>query len=200
MSEDSFDSDAGDVCLDFANTNDWHASDHPIENLHSYDDLVAWGKSAGLVSPKLAARLSQLAIEHPQNAGRAYNAAIQFRESIYRIFSRRYAGKPIRDEDLKALNAVVSVAKSHQRLVPYDGKFAWEWKADHDDSNIIVWKIALSAADLLTSDQVSQVRECEDDRGCGYLFLDTSKNHSRRWCSMEFVWQPRQSPPPLLKK
>jgi len=45
--------------------------------------------------------------------------------------------------------------------------------------------VARSAAELLTSDNVDRVRECEDDRGCGYLFIDQSKNRSRRWCSME---------------
>ncbi len=185
MSEDSFESDAGDVCLDFANTNDWHASDHPVENLHDYDDLVAWGKSAGLVSPDLAGQLSEMAKDNPDKTQREYISAIQLREAIYRIFSRRYAGIPIFERDLEELNHVVSAAKSHQRLVPYEGKFAWEWKADHDGSNILVWKIALAAADLLTSDKVARVRECEDDRGCGYLFLDISKNHSRRWCSMD---------------
>ena len=49
----------------------------------------------------------------------------------------------------------------------------------------VVWPVARSAADLLTSDLLSRVRRCEDDRGCGYLFIDTSRNRSRRWCSME---------------
>ncbi len=185
MSEDSFESDAGDVSLDFANTNDWHASDHPIENIYNYVHLVAWGKSVGLVSPELATQLSLLAKEHPEDAKHAYTDAIQLRETIYSIFSRRYAGKSISEQDLEILNSVISVAKSHQKLVPAEAKFTWEWKDDHDGTNIIVWKVALSAVDLLTSDKVSRVRQCEDDRGCGYLFIDVTKNHSRRWCSMD---------------
>ncbi len=185
MSEDSFESEAGDVSLDFANTNDWHASDHPKENLHTYEDLITWGKSAGLISQELAIQLARLAKDHPEDARHAYSDAIQLRESIYSIFSKRYAGKPISEQDLDVINSVINDAKGHQKLVPADGKFTWEWKDNHDSRNIIVWKVALSAVDLLTSDRVSRVRECEDDRGCGYLFIDMTRNHSRRWCSMD---------------
>ena len=45
--------------------------------------------------------------------------------------------------------------------------------------------VVLAAAQLLTSDWVGRVKQCEDDRGCGFLFIDTSKNRSRRWCSMD---------------
>jgi len=37
---------------------------------------------------------------------------------------------------------------------------------------------------LLTSSQrLNQVRQCRGDN-CGWLFVDGSKNHSRRWCDM----------------
>jgi predicted RNA-binding Zn ribbon-like protein len=49
-----------------------------------------------------------------------------------------------------------------------------------------VWPVAYSAADLLaTPDQLARVGQCQDDRGCGWLFLDLTKNHSRRWCAMD---------------
>ena len=160
-------------------------SDHPQENLHTYEDLIAWGKSAGLISQELAIQLARLAKEHPEDARHAYTDAIQLREAIYRIFSKRFAGKTISEQDLDVINSVINEAKDHKKLVPADGKFTWEWKNDHDGTNIIVWEVALSAVDLLTSDRLSLVRECEDDRGCGYLFIDMTKNHSRRWCSMD---------------
>lgn len=185
MSEVLFDMDAGDICLDFANTNNWHASAHPDENLHNYDDLVAWGKAAGIISVEANEYTCHLAGEHPDEAERAYHNALQLREAIYRVFSNRYAGTPIPEADLWLINAIVWQAMSHRRVVPAGSEFKWEWDSDCDDPNLILWRVALSAVDLLTSDKVSRVRECEDDRGCGYLFIDMSKNHSRRWCSME---------------
>ncbi len=185
MSEVSFEFDAGDLCLDFANTSNWHASEHSEESLHNYSDLLAWGKAAGVLSPESADRLSQKALEQPEQAQRAYQAAIQTREAIYRIFSNRYAGKTVSEEDVAKLNVLVHEAITHRQLVPNDEAFMWEWKPDGREPNLISWEVAFAAAELLTSDKVVWVRECEDDRGCGFLFIDSSKNHSRRWCSME---------------
>ena len=40
-----------------------------------------------------------------------------------------------------------------------------------------------SAAELLTSPDLPLVRECAG-YDCGWLFMDTTKNRSRRWCDM----------------
>ncbi len=185
MSEFLFEFDAGDLCLDFANTSNWHASEQPEESLHNFSDLLAWGKAASVLSPESADQLSRLEFEKPEQAQLAYKTAIQTREAIYRIFSNRYAGRPISVEDLAELNVLVHEGIAHRQLVPIDAALKWEWKPDGREPNLIAWEVALSAAELLTSDKVVWVRECEDDRGCGFLFIDLSKNHSRRWCSME---------------
>jgi len=180
-----YDFDAGDLSLNFANTQDWHASDKPVENLKSFDDLVTWSEQACLVTPELAQQLHQQAIEQPDDTANAYDFAIQVREALYRIFSRRYAGEPIPEADLALLNSVVSQALAHLQLTPAGGEIQWEWAADVYGANRILWPVARAAAELLTSDKASDVRICEDDRGCGYLFIDQTKNHSRRWCSMD---------------
>lgn len=185
MSEVLFDMDAGDISLDFANTNNWHASAHPEENLHNYDDLVAWGKAAGIITLETNQQTCLLGDERPFEAEIIYQHALQLREAIYHVFSHRYAGTPIPAEDLGLINTTVSVAMTHRRVVPTGDDFVWEWDRDCDDPDMILWKVAIAATNLLTSDKVQRVRECEDDRGCGYLFIDMSKNHSRRWCSME---------------
>lgn len=185
MSEDSFDFEAGNLCLDFANTNNWHASEHPEESLHNYSDLLAWGTAAGVLSTDSAKRLSRLVTKYPEVTEQAYQTAIETREAIYHIFSDRYNGRPISEKDLTYLNELVHEATTHRQLVPGEQAFQWHWKTDGEGAEIILWEVAFSAAELLTSNKVAWVRECEDDRGCGYLFIDLSKNHSRRWCSME---------------
>jgi predicted RNA-binding Zn ribbon-like protein len=185
MSEDSFDFDAGNLCLDFANTSNWHASDAPEESIHNFADLVAWGQAAKVLPEDKARRLSRLAIKYPELTQEAYQGAIEAREAIYHIFSDRYNGRTISSNDLARLNALVQEATTHRQLVPTGNTFHWEWKPDGEGSEIILWEVAFAAAELLTSDKAVWVRECEDDRGCGYLFIDMSKNHSRRWCSME---------------
>ncbi|NJD60508.1 MAG: hypothetical protein C3F13_13190 [Anaerolineales bacterium] len=185
MSEDSYDLEAGNICLDFANTSNWHASEHPQESLHSFSDLVSFARAANLLTAEAADQLSRLAIENPSVTQPAYEAAIQLREAIYHIFSNRYAGMPLADKDLGILNSVVKDAMAHRTLVQAGERLQWQWNAGGDDTRLITWTVGLAAADLLTSETVQRVRECEDDRGCGYLFVDMSKNHSRRWCSME---------------
>jgi predicted RNA-binding Zn ribbon-like protein len=180
-----YDFDAGDLSLNFANTKEWHASQHPAENLKSYSDLVNWGQQAGLVSPELAARLVQLESEHPQAAAEMYEYAIQLREAIYRIFTYHYTGVPILEADLSLLNTAACEAMGHFQLTRVGDTFQWQIPSDILDINLLLWPVAHAAGELLTSPKVSRVRQCEDDRGCGYLFIDQTKNHSRRWCSME---------------
>jgi predicted RNA-binding Zn ribbon-like protein len=180
-----YDFDAGNLGLDFANTLDWHASNHPVERLTGWSDLVTWGGQAGLISPDQVASLHAHADKHLQSTRSAYEFAIQVREAIYHIFSNRYSGEPVAEADLATLNSVVREALAHRRLVPSGDEFHWEWTADVEGINRILWSVAFSAAELLTSAEGSRVRVCEDDRGCGFLFIDRTKNHSRRWCSMD---------------
>jgi predicted RNA-binding Zn ribbon-like protein len=185
MDEYLFDFDAGELCLDFANTNEWHASENPVEHLNSFVDLISWGEQARLISAEAAESLRQQAFEGPEKTMPAFEGAIRLREAVYRIFSRRYAGEPVPTDALKELNFVVQQALAHLQLIPEDGRMVWEWTPGNQGIDIILWSVGRSAAELLTSEKADWVRECEDDRGCGYLFIDQSKNHSRRWCSME---------------
>jgi len=185
MSKQFHNFDAGDLSLDYANTLDWHASENPIEQLNSYDDFVAWGVQAQLISEQSGRHLRQKALKQPEKYAAFLKQAITVRESIYSIFSRRYSGKPLPENDLQVLNSVVQQAMSHLQLVPIDGKIKLDWMPDVNASVRILWSVARAAAELLTSDKAKRVRECEDDRGCGYLFIDQTKNHSRRWCSMD---------------
>ncbi len=180
-----YDFEAGDLSLNYANTMDWHTSRKPVENLNSYADLIGWGREAGLLSAEKAQELNQVASEHPQEADEMYQHAIRVREAIYHIFSNRYAGKPIPKADLLLLNKVYSQAMSHLSLVPVGDAICLQMPSTMVGVNHILWPVSRAAADLLTSEKATRVRVCEDDRGCGYLFIDQTKNHSRRWCSMD---------------
>jgi len=180
-----YDFDAGDLSLDFANTQNWHASKKPFEYLKSYADLVTWGEQAGLLSPEYSAQLRRVASKHPKDATDELEFVIQIREALFRVFTHRYAGESISEGDLALLNSVISQALAHLKLTPAGDEIHWEWAPEMSGANFILWPVARAAAELLTSDKASKVRMCEDDRGCGYLFIDQTKNHSRRWCSME---------------
>jgi predicted RNA-binding Zn ribbon-like protein len=177
--------DSGNLCLDFSNTAEWHASASPLEHLHSYSDLVSWSRTGGLVTELEAAALLKEAAKRPKEAERTLKQAIELRETIYRIFaSIAHSGKPS-SPDLDALNATLSQAMARAQVIPLNGGFGWSWSRDEPLLDKMLWPIARSAAELLTSDRLDRVGQCADDRGCGWLFLDSSRNRSRQWCSME---------------
>jgi len=174
----------GRLCLDFANTADWHAAEQPVELLRSHADLLAWCQRVDLLDAEEFDTLLAVAAAYPTAAQSALERAIALREALYSIFSRHAHHAPAEADDLATLNRALVEASAHLRLVERGPGFAWYWQAPPDALERILWPIARSAADLLTSADLARVRECAG-YPCGWLFLDTSRNHSRRWCSME---------------
>lgn len=174
----------GELCLDFANTVDWHASDHPREFLTSYADLVAWGQHVGILTAQEAEGLLREASRRPAEAEAALARAIALREAIYRIFSAVVTGARPAASDLDILNAALREALAHMRIDPTPDGFAWAWAEAEAALARVLWPVARSAGELLTSAALGRVRRCAD-QDCGWLFLDRSRNRSRRWCDMK---------------
>jgi len=174
--------ESGWLGLDFANTVEWHASRQPEEQLNSYADLVAWARSVGLINEAAADRLLQAADRRPAEAAAVLEKAIALREAIYHIISNQASGYPPHPNDLALLNAALAQAHRRLRLVADEAGFSWTWAGDPDELDYLLWPVARSAADLLVSPDLERVGVCADERGCGWLFIDSSKNHSRRYC------------------
>jgi predicted RNA-binding Zn ribbon-like protein len=182
---DNFEFDSGRLCLDFVNTLGDRPEDEPKEeNLRRYDDLVAWGEAAGLVSEDEVAELLREAARHPGDAHAAFAGAIAFREAMYRLFSAIAARAEPPADDLAAVNRAIAEAMAHGGLVPAHGHFHWQWQSAASAPDGMLWPVAWSAAELLTSEELHRVHECAG-LDCSWLFMDMSKNGSRRWCSME---------------
>ena len=173
----------GPVCLDFMNTLDDRYSSEPKELLKSYLDLARFAEDAGILDVHLVDHLFQLSQQDPNAAKHALEAAIQLREAMYAVFWAIVTRKAVPAAALFTLNQYVQVAAQHATLVT--GRTHLEWKFEPARSNFQapLWPIARSAADLLSSDELSLVRACAS-KTCLWLFLDTSKNHRRRWCDM----------------
>jgi predicted RNA-binding Zn ribbon-like protein len=171
------------LCLDFANTADWHASDQPVEHLTSYAELVAWGQHARILSAQQAQRLLAIAASRSADAKAILERAIVLREAIYHLFTALSLGARPSESDLAVVNAELSGAMTRSLIVPEGIGFAWDWSAE-DALDRMLWPVVQDAADLLTGEDLSRVGRCADDN-CGWLFFDTSRNHSRRWCSMK---------------
>ena len=172
----------GQLCLDFANTLNGHDRATPHEYLRGYPDLVVWSRRADLLTDAEAERLLRVADEDTRKAASIYRQAIDLRETVFRIFSALALSRSPKAADIAALNEARWEALNHSTISARDGHYVMDW-ADKSALDRMLWPIALSAAELLTSPHLASVRECAGDR-CDWLFIDTSRNHLRRWCSM----------------
>ncbi len=176
---------AGNLALNFANTVDWHASQNPEELLTSYTALVNWSRDYGVLQEVDAESLLIKAMESPDEAAKALSQARIIRETIYRIFHAVAQREAPPGEDLENLKEALARAIDAARMVPQEKGFRWDWKFEPPSFEQMLWPITQAAVDLLLSKKLSQVGQCADERGCGALFIDTSRNHSRQWCSMD---------------
>jgi predicted RNA-binding Zn ribbon-like protein len=181
--QSDFEFSGGLPCLDFVNTLSGRLKDRPRERLRVYSDLVLWGRQAGLLTDLEAQRLIREARRRPAQAATVLERAIGLREALYRVFAAAARGRQPPEADLAALNAALPEALSRLRIVPTDSGFGWAWAGHEEGLERVVWPVARSAAELLTSGELARARECAETN-CAWLFLDTSRNRSRQWCDM----------------
>jgi predicted RNA-binding Zn ribbon-like protein len=189
---------ADDIGLSFANTAEWHAGPDPEEGLTSYEKAVRWAQRSDVLSDSQARSLLAHADAHPGRQTEALRRIIALREAVYHIFSAVAGDRPPDSRDVELLNAELTAALMHLRLVPVPEaepdpatgngqkgprRFVWAWTDMEDHLTSLLWPVARAATTLLTSPDLGRVRECAGNP-CGWLFLDTTKNASRRWCDM----------------
>lgn len=171
------------LSLDFTNTCELNSrTGEHTEFLQDYADLLAWAEHAGALTAEQTLDLQQRAIAEPEAAGSVYQRAIGFRACLNAIFTAVVTGG---DQDAAALagfNAVVRESLSEIALAEAEQGFRVTWAGRHiQDLNSVLWVIAYDAYDLLLHGDTSRVGRCE---GCGWLYYDTTRNRSRRWCDM----------------
>ncbi len=185
----------GVPCLDFANTVDGRATARPEELVHSYADLVRWAGYAGLIDAFTEASLYEVSAAGAEDALRT---ALELREAIFQVFVAVGGGDPVPEEQLAVVQRGYSAAMAAARLVSgsqFAGTLApgrltagsgenFHWQLTGDSPHRVWWPVAVSAVELLMNGPLDRVKVCAAEEGCLGVFLDTSKNRSRRWCSM----------------
>jgi predicted RNA-binding Zn ribbon-like protein len=179
-----FDFTGGHPGLDFADTVDDRTTDHPRELLTDYARLLEWGAEAGVITSTTAARLRQLAVEAPGKALSALRDAIRLRDAIYDVFAAVAQRRAIPGPALATLNEAVRSAAPHAQIVHANRRFASAWIEPERHLDSMLWPLSRAAAELLTGGDLGHVRQCAAE-DCSWLFLDTTKNHRRRWCDMK---------------
>ena len=171
------------LCVRFVNTVDWR--DDPLRRsdpLKNYSDLLHWASHAGAIPPRIAHHLAHEASLHPAAAQAAFTHAILVREALASVLAAAVQGSQPPAEELRRFNAALGKSGEHLRLAGRKGRFHLDWDSESSFERVL-WPMVRSAADLVTSSDLQRLRTCEGV-GCGWFFLDTTRNRSRRWCNM----------------
>jgi predicted RNA-binding Zn ribbon-like protein len=174
----SFELIAGHPALDLVNTLDWRFGGRgPQDLLASYDDLLRFTRESKVLDLRPRAGKGACA--------RALRRAIELREALAEVFYARLDRRPAPVGAHATLERYFQAARRAQGIDWSDSpRLQWKWRGASQSAELPVWALALSASELMTSDAVDRVLACVNPE-CRWLFLDTSKNHSRRWCDMK---------------
>jgi predicted RNA-binding Zn ribbon-like protein len=174
---------AGALCLEFANTIHNSRAEDKGEELHTISDLLQWAKEAGLLSLAHHDRLAAHYRRKPREVTAALAKAIAIRDLLHSIFTAIANRRSVSSERLSQLNSALAQSPGLLRLRKNSNGIETEWTSAADGLQQILFAILASTAELLASDRSGRIRECASP-DCTWLFLDESRNRSRRWCDM----------------
>jgi predicted RNA-binding Zn ribbon-like protein len=166
---------AGHPALDLVNTLDWRFREGGTEErLKTYEDLLRFTEQTKLLTPQQTRGLRR-------STGEA--TLVKCRE-LREALADAFYGRGPSTASRSALERYFQDARARQRLNwRQSPRLEWEWPGDPGAPDLPLRALALSASHLMTSDAVHRVLACGNPE-CRWLFLDTSKNHTRRWCDM----------------
>jgi predicted RNA-binding Zn ribbon-like protein len=175
----------GEPALDLINTVDWTSRGPEAERLVDYGEVIRWAEGAGVVDPAGARHLRRIATQHPRAAASALEYVLRTRAILRDLFAA-IARDGTTAAALPAFNALLAQALEHLEMAPErqgSGGYGWRWRGQESDPRAVVWPVVWSAAELLKSGDVKNVRICDGD-DCGWMYVDRSRNGFRRWCQM----------------
>jgi predicted RNA-binding Zn ribbon-like protein len=178
------------LCLDFLNTLHHAGAEDPGEELSSDADLAAWAAQAGILSAIEAGRLQARALRNyvrlrlaGKKRASLRDDARALREALRQMFQRAARDGKVAPRDVETLNLLLERFPAAGRIERSNGDWTISWESQAGGAEKIFYAIVKSAAELVATGRWRAVRECASDT-CTWTFLDTSKNHSRRWCDM----------------
>lgn len=172
----------GYAWLDFINTQ-LVEENRVVDLLSTLDDLVDWLQRAEVLSQEEArAALEQW--DGTPKGERVLQEAKRFREVLKNLAERLSERQLVEESMVEEINRVLASRRGYRRLVRQQDSFEMRFFAEIDEPIHILVPIAESASALLCDAKPSLVKKC-DNPGCILFFYDATKNHARRWCSMD---------------
>jgi predicted RNA-binding Zn ribbon-like protein len=173
----------GHPALDLVNTLDWRFRDGGGEDLlASYDDLLSFATQTEILKAKQVREIVRSATQ--AESADALVSCRAMREAAAEVFYAAVDGRHPQAHSIRLLDTMFREARTHQQLSWDELRMRWEWPEAPRDADLPVWMLTVSVARLMLSDDMHRLRACEKP-DCRWLFLDTSKNHTRRWCDMK---------------
>ena len=173
-----------ELAIRFANTVAWRRADQHEERLPSAEALLAWFAEAEVFDARF---LRTLALEWHNDralAEKEYQTALALRETIYRALHSAASSKAPAKADVALLSHLLNSGTPGMQLSVQRGRYVWAADEHGSGSRVLLMPVLVSAVALLTGPHAHKLKECQDDRGCGWLFVDESRAQNRRWCSM----------------
>ncbi|VVU48266.1 PF07336 family protein [Burkholderia anthina] len=170
------------LSIDFANTLYWRGADAPTETFGTLDDLFAWCREQARV-PSGLADTCRAGEKEKDDEPATLARALALREALYRLFHAQAERREPQADDLALLGGFLAEAAPRVALTRLDGGYAWRIGRAGATLAGVLSPVLWSAIDLLGGARLAKVKRCAND-ACQWLFIDDSKNGSRRWCSM----------------
>jgi len=173
---------AGHPALELVNTLDLRFSANPQDLLPTYADLLRFAAQLRLLPAEQVRKLGRGV--RAQDGQRVLASTVELREALAAVLYAWVDGDKPADGQVEILETHFHAAALHRSLRGGDERLVWNWSGLEQQAELPLWKLAQSASDLLVSDDARRVKDCGDPT-CRWLFLDLSKNHTRRWCDMK---------------
>jgi predicted RNA-binding Zn ribbon-like protein len=173
---------AGHPALELVNTLDLRFSANAKELIPAYSDLLRLAAELRLLTAEQARKLARSV--DAKDAQRVLTSTVELREALAAVlYGRIDGGKPPATQ-VETLEKHFHAAALQRRLRAAHSHLVWTWSSAEQQAEIPLWKLAQAASDLLVSSDAQRIKDCGDPT-CRWLFLDLSKNHTRRWCDMK---------------
>jgi predicted RNA-binding Zn ribbon-like protein len=134
-----------------------------------------------MVSTEGVPTIGEPAARDQTGADRTLSAAHGLREAIYATFSAMAAGAPPPPSATRRVLRAYGRAVARGSLADRPDGPRLQWSLASGPTAVLD-RIAFAAGELLLARDRPPIKECP---GCGWLFVDRSRNGSRRWCDMQ---------------
>ncbi|HEX6149242.1 CGNR zinc finger domain-containing protein [Nocardioides sp.] len=169
-----------DLALDLVNTVSWRRDpERRVDRLADVAALLHWCGVAAVLDPQTRRRLARQAEGDPAAGATALERVRELRELLYDVLLPLAVGD---QPQLPAVRGLHALLLDSLRRVEVVSLLPLEWAADPGDLGDLPDRFAVHAWRLLERGDVDRLRECQG-AGCGWLFLDRSRNGARIWCS-----------------